>query len=224
MRCPPCLGTGVGRSTLGTCELCAGRGTLPDDPTLSQPCNLCLGTGVGSGSHGFCLVCNGYGRVRPETASPDPHAPFAFFIESGQPRTAHLDLADLFKGVSGEIRICDPYYGTGSLFRLDLLKHCAPIKFLTKNADQREAHLLPRAIQEWKRQHGATEFREVANRDLYDRFILSDSELILLGHGLKDVGNKDSFVVRLPVLTVQDIVSTVRDSFDQKWNAATPIT
>lgn len=223
MRCPPCLGTGVGRSSQGTCELCGGRGTLPDDASLTERCNLCLGTGVGGGSRGFCQVCEGYGRLRARTDLPNPNAPFVFFVEAGQPRTAHLELAELFNGVSGEIGICDPYYGTGSLFRLDLLEHCSPIRFLTKNADPNEAAILSRALREWKRQHGATEFRKNSGSELHDRYIITDAELILLGHGLKDVGNKDSFVVRIPTSLAADTVQGVRDSFEQKWASATPI-
>lgn len=223
MRCPPCVGTGVGRSPQGTCELCGGRGTLPDDPSLAEPCNFCLGTGIGSDPRGFCDVCKGYGRLPGLSDVANPNAPFVFFVEAGQPRTAYLELAELFKGVSGKIEICDPYYGTGSLLRLDLLKHCSPIRFLTKNADRNEAAILPRAIQEWKRQHGATEFREDTGSELHDRYIVTDAELILLGHGLKDVGNKDSFIVRIPTSLAGDMVQSVRDSFEQKWASATPI-
>jgi hypothetical protein len=223
MKCPPCVGTGVGSSPQGTCLLCGGRGTLPDDPLLTEPCNLCVGTGIGGDSRGFCTVCGGYGKLRAQTLASNRDAPLVFFVESGQPRTAHLDLAKLFKEIVGAISICDPYYGTGTLYRLDLLRHCSPIRFLTKHADRNEQHVLPRAIQEWNRQHGAAEFRTTTSADLHDRFILSNSELILLGHGLKDVGNKDSFVVKLPASIVPDLVSTVRDSYDRKWSSATPI-
>lgn len=217
MKCPPCLGTGQGVGPNGTCPLCGGRGTLPDDPFLIEKCRFCLGTGQGTGKFGLCPVCKGYGRLRANLETPDPDAPFVFFVEAGQPRTAHLGLAELFKDVKGEIRVCDPYYGTGSLLRLDLLRHCSPIMFLTKNPQRNERHLLPRALQEWRREHGAIEFRESVNSDLHDRYVLSGTELIILGHGLKDVGNKESFVVRIPISLAQDMVIAVRVSFDQKW-------
>ena len=224
MRCPPCIGTGISRMGQGRCELCAGRGVLPDDPTLTERCNLCFGTGLARDSSGFCEVCHGYGLLPPLSSQPNPNAPLIFFIEAGQPRTAHLELSALFHEVAGDIRICDPYYGTGSLLRLDLLKHCSSIRFLTKNADRNESAILPRAIQEWKRQHGTTEFREDTDSALHDRYILSDIEIILLGHGLKDVGKKDSFVVRIPTSLAGDMVQSVRDSFDDKWARARPIT
>ena len=123
MKCPPCSGNGKGSGPFGTCRLCGGRCSLPDDPSLTEECGFCNGTGHGTGEFGFCAVCKGYARLRPLV---DPDAPFVFFIESGQPRTAHLKLADIFQDVTGEIRICDPYYGTGSLLRLDLIKALLP--------------------------------------------------------------------------------------------------
>jgi hypothetical protein len=223
MKCRPCNGTGVGRNAHGNCILCGGRGTLPDDPSLIEKCNRCNGTGIGSNNVGLCQVCKGYGLLRPHSPVPDPNAFNVFCIEAGKPRTAHLGLAELFKDVTGEIRICDPYYGIGTLLRLDSLKHCSPIKFLSKQCDKSEAQLLPRALKEWQRQHGDVEFRENVGTDLHDRFILSDSELILLGHGLKDVGNKDSFVVRIPSSLAGDMLKSVRNSFDAKWTSAAPI-
>ncbi|HUX87586.1 MAG TPA: hypothetical protein VMW65_11335, partial [Chloroflexota bacterium] len=107
--------------------------------------------------------------------------------------------------------------------RLDLLEHCSPIRFLTRQPDPNETQTLPRALSEWKREHGDVEFRRHTGRDLHDRFVLSDDELILLGHGLKDVGNKDSFIIRIGRDLADDLIDTVRSSFESKWQAATLI-
>jgi hypothetical protein len=149
--------------------------------------------------------------------------PLVAFIEAGKPRTAHLELAKLFTSLAGDLRICDPYYGSGSLLRLDLLKHCNSIKFLTRNPDSAERTTLPRALVEFVKEHLHVEFRQHKAKDLHDRFILSDSELILLGHGLKDVGNKDSFVVRIDRHLASDMLDALQVSFDTKWQAASPL-
>jgi hypothetical protein len=223
MDCRRCSGTGMGARPGGICPVCDGRGTLPDDPTRTEECRRCSGTGMGAGPFRTCLVCKGYGKIRPAASNPDPEGPLIFSVEAGKPRTAHLALTELFNTVSGEIRICDPYYGTGSLVRLDLLTHCSPIRFLTKKANSAEASHLPRYLQEWKQQHGAVEFRKAAGQELHDRYLLSDAELIILGHGLKDVGNKDSFVIRIPHSLAPDMLVSVRTSFDQRWQSATLI-
>ena len=62
-----------------------------------------------------------------------------------------------------------------------------------------------------------------SGRDIHDRFVLSDDELILLGHGLKDIGSKDSFIIRIGRDLAGDLIDTVHDSFETKWQQATLI-
>lgn len=154
--------------------------------------------------------------------TPDD-APLVFFVEAGAPRTVHMRLQDIFRQLSGEICICDPYYGMGSLLRLDLLQHCSPIKFLTQNPDRNEKLTLPKALQEWKSQHGDIEFRRNGGQDLHDRYVLAHNELILLGHGLKDVGKKDSFIICITCESADDLIKDIRNSFYTKWKSATLI-
>jgi hypothetical protein len=220
VHCPSCAGSGISLIDQRKCTVCAGRGDLPDDSRRTKLCRICAGSGVSLITRQICDMCGGYGWFDP-TVERD--APLVFFVEAGTPRTAHLQLNDIFRPLSGEIRICDPYYGMGSLLRLDLLQQCRPIRFLTQNPDRNEAQILPKALQEWKYQHGNVEFRRHNGHDLHDRFVLASSELILLGHGLKDVGNKDSFIIRIRSELAADLIDSVRDSFDNKWQLAIPI-
>lgn len=225
MKCRPCSGTGIGLSTDGTCVLCHGMGEVPDDPTRTRMCPSCKGTGIGLRTDGLCVVCQGYGYVAPVVQPSQLEGPPVIFFKSGQPRTAHLKIDELFRGLTGQLCVCDPYYGTGSLLRLDSLANCAPIRFLTKHPDRNEEKrgILPRALAEWKTQHGGINFRESSTNDLHDRYLLTDNELILMGHGLKDVGNKDSFLIRIPTSIAVDIVKSVRTQFDQEWDKASAI-
>lgn len=228
MKCPPCAGTGTLRlkSITGeTCTVCDGHGNIPDHPNLTAPCPRCLGTGIIRSNNSLCSVCNGIGRIAPVTPTQEivTDNPYAFFVESGKPRTAHLALTDLFSQLEGPLAICDPYYGLASLLRFDSLRHCTPIRFLTKNANRTEATAFPTAITEWRREHGVLDVRLCVSNDLHDRFLLTPNELIILGHGLKDIGNKDSFIVRLPRTLSSDLLDDVLHSFDSKWSDATPI-
>lgn len=45
----------------------------------------------------------------------------------------------------------------------------------------------------------------------------------MLGHGLKDLGNKDSFVIRLPLELAQDVIAATRSTFDDRWQNAVDI-
>ncbi len=224
MLCRPCSGLGKDLSTGRLCPICKGRGKVPDDPYRTEMCVLCSGLGKDISTGRICQVCGGYGMVAPlgsDTTPPD--APLVFFVEAGTPRTAYLRLHGVFRQLSGEICICDPYYGMRSLLQLDSLQHCSPIRFLTKDPGGNEKPTLSKALQDWKRQHGGIEFRRHVGGDLHDRFVLAHDELILLGHGLKDVGSKDSFIVRLAGELAADLIKDVRNSFDAKWKSATLI-
>jgi len=223
MICPLCKGTGKQWGTgFIECELCHGEGILPDTRAHLPECHFCNGTGREHGV-GFvlCPKCQGWGRRERKPFDPTENAgPSVFVVEAGKPRTAHLDLSAFLAKISGHVRICDPYYGTGSLLRLDGLRNCRPVQFLTHTADGKERSYLPKALTDFIRERPEFEFRRHRARDLHDRFVLTDDELILLGHGLKDIGNKESFVIRLDRNIAGDMMETVRSSFDHKWQAA----
>jgi hypothetical protein len=97
------------------------------------------------------------------------------------------------------------------------------VRFLTQKPDGKEASLLPRAITEFLTEHKQFEFHRYAGTELHDRFVVTSDELILLGHGLKDIGGKESFVVRLDRQFAGDVIDNVHASFDTKWASATPL-
>jgi hypothetical protein len=77
---------------------------------------------------------------------------------------------------------------------------------------------------EFQTQFPHVSIRRDSSGTLHDRYILSDDQLILLGHGLKDIGNKDSFAIRIPKTMAEDLLKTVRDNFDAKWSHSLEIT
>lgn len=164
-----------------------------------------------------------YVKNEPLWPPPEPDGPSVVYIEAGKPRTAHIELEKLLEKLTGEVRICDPYYGSGKLLRLDAMAHCHAIKLLTQKPDSGEKATLARAILEYTKEHSQVQFRQHTVNDLHDRFILSDDELVILGQGLKDVGNKESFIIRLTRALAGDLVDSLRTSFDTKWDAAKPI-
>jgi hypothetical protein len=220
MECAFCRGSGRSPFSTVHCPVCSGIGKLPDDPNLTETCAFCSASGRHPYALKICDVCKGVGKVPPVASSQDSTV---FFIRAGTPRSAYIRLGDLFADLSGEACICDPYYGSGSLARLDLLHHCSPIRFLTQYPDKKETSTLSKLIQEWKTEHGNAEFRRYQEADLHDRFVLTDDELILLGHGLKDIGRKDSFIVRIHSEVAADLIETVRRNFKVKWQSATAI-
>ena len=223
-KCPPCKGTGKRWGLyLEACELCNGEGLIADPAPRQVVCHWCGGNGRKQGKYPtLCDQCGGRGFRNQQLESEGQESdPLVFFAEAGKPRTAHLALSSILSSLGGELRICDPYYGTGTLLRLDLIASNS-VRFLTQQPDSKEnsSGILSRALTEFVKQHPNVEFRRHATNDLHDRYIVCPTELILLGHGLKDIGNKDSFVVRLNRDIAANMIDEVTQSFDRKWAGA----
>ena len=118
-------------------------------------------------------------------------------VESIKPRTAHLQIEEVFKTLTGSVRVCDPHYGAGILYRLAVLQADTDVKVLVQQPDRKERTYLPAALTELTSEHPNVKFRVAATKDLHDRHVLSADSLMILGHGLKDIGKKQSFVVDL---------------------------
>ncbi len=144
-------------------------------------------------------------------------------IERNQPRTARQELKDIFADLKGEVKICDPYYGVRTLDALDHIPLKCTIQFLSVNASD-STRKLTGAIKDFKKERQGSEFR-IADKSagLHDRYVVTKSGLIILGHGLKDIGGKESFVISLDHSLVPDLVDASIRSFNNIWRHATAI-
>jgi len=144
-------------------------------------------------------------------------------IEKDQPRTARLELQEIFKNLTGEVRICDPYYGVRSLDALDFVPDKCTVKFLTVNAAD-SARKLSGAVKDFKKERPKVELR-IADRSagIHDRYVVTNSGLILLGHGLKDIGGKESFIISIEKTLAPDLIKSTIRGFDSKWATASVI-
>ena len=227
-QCPPCKGTGkLWELYPQPCILCRGEGLIADPEPGQVVCHWCGGNGRKGGLYPvLCNWCGGRGYRRAQLeGDPQEAGPFVFFVQAGKPRTAHLTMLSVLSSLQGELRICDPYYGTGTLLRLDPIADKS-VRFLTQQPDSNEQSrgILSPALAEFVKQHPDVEFKRHPTKDLHDRFIVCPTELILLGHGLKDIGNKDSFVVRLNRDIAANTIEEVIESFDRKWAIASKLT
>ena len=144
-------------------------------------------------------------------------------IESGQPRTGRRRLGEELASLTGIIRICDPYYGVRTLDSLDHIRESANVRFLTAKTSE-SVRKLKGALRDYKKERPNTEFRVAAvPSELHDRYVLTKNRILILGHGLKDIGGKESFMIRLDQSLVPDLAKEMRASFDAKWRAGTPL-
>jgi hypothetical protein len=144
------------------------------------------------------------------------------YIDGTKPRTDRRELGDVLGALTGTVSVCDPYYGVRSLDSLELIPRKAKVRFLTARTND-SATKWAGALKDFKKERPHVELRVAARpQELHDRYVLSDEKILIIGHGLKDFGGKESFVIVLPRTLAQDLLGDVQRSFDQKWAKATP--
>jgi hypothetical protein len=146
-----------------------------------------------------------------------------FRFDGSTPRKARQQLGSLLAKLTGHIRICDPYLGLRTLDNLDHLPAKTLVRFLTAKISDSAAKMTV-ALKDFRTEHPGIAFRQVPlGTGLHDRYILTDDSLLLVGHGLKDVGAKESFLVALEKVWAPDLLADTAAAFDSRWSAATPI-
>lgn len=149
------------------------------------------------------------------------------YINPDKPRTARKTLESLVRSIpKDEIRICDPYYGVRTLEVLEVFaKHHKKIKFLTARLGGGEKQAtLTRAIADFKKEFGSKiEMRLVSANDLHDRYIISKDQFLIIGHGIKDLGGRESLLVAVQDRYGKDIRKTITAKFDIRWGAGTTL-
>ncbi len=145
------------------------------------------------------------------------------YIEGGKPRTARKLLADILSSLTGEVKVCDPYYGLRTLDALEMIPATCTVKFLTAQTTEKPIKLLG-AIADFKRERPNTELRIFPDpKSLHDRYVLSNRLLLILGHGIKDIGNKESFVVSISNDYAGDLIESLEKTFEERWATSTAI-
>jgi len=147
-----------------------------------------------------------------------------FYIEPKTPWTATKMLRDVLASLQGEIKISDPYYGLNTLYSLELIPSSCQVKFLTASASGKDKSALAKAVSDFQKENPNIEMRKYSpKKDLHDRYILHNDGILLLGHGIKDIGNSESFIVVLPIDVIRDMHKSISLQFDSRWSNSTPI-
>lgn len=145
------------------------------------------------------------------------------YVEANTPRTALKNLSELFTSLKGNILICDPYYGARTFYTLELIPKETKVFFLTARTSEK-IQSINSIINDFKKEHTNFEIREVQNpKEIHDRYIIDDGGLMLVGHGIKDIGNKDSFIIKLDKTIALEVWNEIKKSFSSKWSAAKPL-
>jgi len=148
-----------------------------------------------------------------------------FYITGKTPWTDRNDkFVKFLQQLEGDILIVDPYYGLDTFHILTKFpKH--NIKFMTSQLGRDEKdEIIKKEISRFKK-----EFKNIKIRvypkfyELHDRYIISKNYFVIIGHGLKDLGNKECFLIAIPKKDVQEITKVLEEKFITRWKGSTII-
>lgn len=144
-------------------------------------------------------------------------------ITGNKPWTDRNDkFVEFVNKLSGEILILDQYYGIDTFHILSKFPKSNKIRFLSSQLGKDENEvIIKKEITRFKKEFKNIKMRLYQNfYELHDRYIISDNMFIIVGHGLKDLGNKECFLIGLPVNEVDELTSNLKNKFEDRWNKA----
>lgn len=149
----------------------------------------------------------------------------AIYFEPGRKFTAKKLLRNqVLDRLRGNLKIVDPYCSERTLDILGSVEN-RDIKLLTKlaNLGSRQKEKLIREITDFKSENKRVEIRDYPNADIHDRYVISESEVAIIGHSIKDLGTKETFAVILNIEGNRDIYTELDGNFVRRWEISTEI-
>jgi len=146
-----------------------------------------------------------------------------FYFEPGQKYSTKKVLSgSILEELRGKLKIVDPYCNERTLDILRDIKS-RTVEFLTRleNLNEKDRQRFLRELQDFKSEFPMIEFRNYSNIDLHDRYIISEHSLVILGHGFKDLGTKESFAIVLDKESCKNIAEALIENFNRRWKQAT---
>ena len=140
-------------------------------------------------------------------------------IEPGKPFSAGVEVGTIFSQMVGPLCFNDPYVDEQTLDTLHryFSDHKEPIRVLTqqiKNQGRFKSDLAKMVSEGIKIEVG-----KVNQKTLHDRYFIDNGSLWISGNSLNNIGQKESFLVRLD--------GSMRDSmlqaFNDRWCLAVPV-
>jgi len=147
----------------------------------------------------------------------------ALIIGGTKPWTdRHLTWPKIATELKGRICIVDKFYGSGCFDTLKYFKHGSPLQFLTGKTSENQSAFI-RELKDFQKEVPSLEIRLFSAHDeLHDRYIISDNALVIVGHGIKDIGKKESFLILLKGNSTADLRKTLLEKFETRWKISAP--
>lgn len=126
--------------------------------------------------------------------------------------------------LKGDLCIVDPFYGNGTFYVLEKFGKDRKIRFLSSklgNEEQSNITKFEINLKRFKKEFKNIEIRTYDKSfELHDRYLIADNGLVIVGHGIKDLAYKESFVVFLSKTLVAKFLPVLKKSFEERWKKA----
>jgi hypothetical protein len=144
------------------------------------------------------------------------------FFTGGQSWTdPNKNFPQIINILKGDLCIVDPYYGEGTFYVLEKFGKKRKIRFLScflGSKEQQNIGGFNIGLTRFKKEFKNITLKKYSQGDeLHDRYILADNALVIVGHGIKDLASKESFIVYLPRSLVGNFINTLKNLFNQRW-------
>ena len=127
----------------------------------------------------------------------------------------------------GDLCIVDPYYGNGTFYVLEKFGKHRKIRFLSSmlgGEEQKDLTKFNNNLYRFKKEFKNIEMKKYNKfYELHDRYIIGEKSLVIIGHGIKDLANKESFVIFLPENFVKSFLPNLRKIFEERWKKSVSI-
>jgi len=148
-----------------------------------------------------------------------------FHFEPGKRFSSKRILSkNILGNLIGDLKIVDPYCNERTL---DILKDVKDreVKVLTRieNLKEKARKRFLRELEDFKSENDNIELRDYPHTDIHDRYIISSDFLAILGHSIKDLGNKESFAILLDKNANRNIVEALVENFNRRWKQSKTI-
>jgi hypothetical protein len=142
----------------------------------------------------------------------------AIIVDPQKPHRAIVRISELFGGLSGIVRICDPYLDKKTLEVTAMLPNRCDVRFLS--VPPKDGPTFLRHLKAYRVEHPNLEIRCIPPGKIHDRYLITTQDMWLIGHSLNAIGSKQTFVTKLG----GDVRAEVEAAFELMWAAGAVLT
>lgn len=160
-------------------------------------------------------------QVEAKISDPSFQDNVLFFTGQNSWTDPNKNFPKIIEMLEGDLCIVDPFYGNGTFYVLEKFGKTRKIRFLSsKLGDEEQGNLtkFDNNLKRFKKEFKNIELKKYDKYyELHDRYIIAKNALVVVGHGIKDLANKESFVIFLPEKLVKNFLPGLKQIFEQRW-------